>query len=162
MSAVQYRVLQVREEYFLKEMLYEALFVPDGQKPFHPSILENPNIRKYISNWGRDDNDIAIVAMRQDQLIGAIWGRSFKLSNSGYGYVDDHTPEISMAVKEGFRNMGIGNQLLSKIEEAYFNLSVRQLSLSVDIRNRAIHLYKRRNYQEFKTEGSSATLVKQL
>jgi len=42
-------------------MFYTALHVPEGADPFPKSIIEAPNLAKYIANWGRPD-DIALVA----------------------------------------------------------------------------------------------------
>ncbi len=34
---------------FLREMLYEAIFIPEGEEKPHPSIINNPDIYKYLS-----------------------------------------------------------------------------------------------------------------
>lgn len=128
-------------------MLYKALFVECGKPKFPKSIIENPEIKKYIEFWGKDKYDIAIVSIIEDKLIGAIWGRKFKANKKGYGYVDENTPEISMAVKEGYRNKGIGTQLLKQIEIEYLKINVETLSLSVDKLNPAKLLYERANYK---------------
>ncbi len=91
---ITYRLLKNNEYQFLEEMLYEALFVPAGQLKFPRSIIERPEIRKYIENWNDKRDDLAIVAINKSELIGAIWGRNFGVADKGYGYVDDETPEI--------------------------------------------------------------------
>ena len=150
------------ETWFLKEMLYEALFVPEGHPGFPRSILENPAISKYIENWGDDDLDVGFVAVQNDNLIGAIWGRRFSGQNRGYGFIDEKTPELSMAVKEDYRGKGIGTKLLNAVTAAYKNKEVKALSLSVDRRNPAMKLYQRSGFETICEEETSVTMKKQI
>ena len=55
-----YRKLRNNETELLREMLYEALFVPKGQLPFPKSIIDQPEMAKYINQWGIRDKDLAI------------------------------------------------------------------------------------------------------
>ncbi len=34
---------------FLREMLYEAFYIPEGEEKPDPSIIDNPDIYKYLS-----------------------------------------------------------------------------------------------------------------
>ncbi len=157
-----YRSIQPLEYAFLKEMLYEALFVPPGKAKFSKAILEEPAIKKYVANWHQQKEDIAIVAVVENNLIGAIWGRKFRATNKGYGYVDDNTPEISMAVKAAFRNKGIGTALLAHIASVYRRMGIQQISLSVDQLNPAKALYERNGYEIYKVEATAFTMLKHL
>lgn len=85
------REIKHKEIGFLSEVLYMALYVPEGQPPFPKSILDNPDISKYIDHWGTLPNDLALVAVSNDELIGAIWGRTFNSSKAGYGFIDENT-----------------------------------------------------------------------
>ena len=160
MSAITYRPIQPSEYFFLKEMLYQALFVPEGQPKLSKSILEAPNISKYIKDWNTQKDDIAIVALYENQLIGAIWGRKFSKQEKSYGYISDDIPEISIAILPFFRNQGIGTQLLKNIEISYRQLQISALSLSVDKRNSAKALYLRNGFVSYEEEGTSITMVK--
>ena len=140
------REIKHKETDFLKEMLYLALYVPEGQPPFPKSILDNPDISKYIDNWGTLPNDLALVAVFNDELIGAIWGRTFSKSNAGFGFIDENTPEICMAVKEKFRNRGIGTKLIDEISKIYFSKGIKSISLSVDKQNKAKLLYIKKGF----------------
>lgn len=159
-NIIKYRYITSSEYFFLKEMLYLALFVPPDHLPFPYSIIEHPDIEKYISNWGTQDGDIAIVATTQNQLIGAVWGRLFSNSDRGYGFVSEQIPEISMAIKQEYRNLGIGTILIKEIERAYLQLNITLLSLSVDKRNPALRLYKRAGFVKYSEEGTALTLLK--
>ena len=140
------REIKHNEIDFLREMLYTALYVPEGQPPFPKSILEHPDISKYIAHWDTLPNDLALVAVINNELVGAIWGRTFSKSKAGYGFIDEKTPEICMAVKERFRNRGIGSRLTDEISKIYFSKGIKSISLSVDKQNRASLLYKRMGF----------------
>lgn len=143
-------------------MLYEALFVPPGHPKYPRSVLKKPELQKYVESWGQDVYDVAIVATHEDELIGAIWGRKFKSEKKGYGYVDDNTPEISIAIFPSYRNQGIGTSLMAQIEGEYLTLGVTQLSLSVDKINPAKNLYDRCGYQVIEEQETAVTMIKQL
>ena len=140
------RKIKHKEIGFLRKALYMALFVPEGQPPFPKSILAHPDISIYIEHWGTLPNDIALVAVINNKLIGAIWGRTFSKSNAGFGFIDENTPEICMAVKEKFRNQGIGGKLIDEISKIYFSKGFKSISLSVDKLNKASLLYKGKGF----------------
>lgn len=159
---ISYRSIQEAEYSFLKEMLYIALYVPEGYAKFPTSILDAPAVSKYVSNWGSSQTDIGIVALAGEELIGAVWGRIFSESNKGYGFIDAQTPEISMAVRAYYRSRGIGTRLLTCLESSYQQLSIQSLSLSVDKRNPAQQLYKRMGFEYYKEEGTAYTMRKMI
>lgn len=124
--------------------------------------MQEPEVAKYILDWGTRTNDYALVATWEEKLVGAIWGRIFHAKDPGYGFVDAHTPEISMAVLGDFRGRGIGSQLLQKIEEPYKEKGVKALSLSMDKRNPAKLLYYRMGYRLYSETSTSQTLRKSI
>ena len=159
---ILYRGIKKEEYQFLEEMLYEALFVPPGQPEFPKSIIENPDIKKYIKNWNQKEDDLAIVGVKNDELVGAIWGRKFKKEKKGYGFIDENTPEISMAVRSEYRNQGIGTSLINQIENKYSEIGISKLSLSVDKLNPAKKLYERCGYKLFEEQETAITMFKQI
>jgi len=48
-----FRYIEKEDIAFLRMSLYEALFVPNGDEPFDQSIIDSPDISKYVDNWGR-------------------------------------------------------------------------------------------------------------
>ncbi len=159
---VQLREIQTSEEAFLQEMLFTAIFVPEGQSPFPKTILNVPEIFRYIEDWGAFSDDMAFVAVCNDELVGAIWGRKFERSNPGYGFVDEHTPEIVIAVKASFRNQGIGSKLIDALSRYYFSKGVAFISLSVDKRNPCRFLYKRKGFVLVEEGDTDLVMKKQL
>ncbi|MBE9509414.1 MAG: GNAT family N-acetyltransferase [Bacteroidetes bacterium] len=156
------REIKHKEIDFLREVLYMDLYVPEGQPPFPKSVLDNPDISKYIDHWGTLPNDLALVAVFNNELIGAIWGRTFSSSIAGYGFIDENTPEISMAVKEKFRNQGIGTKLIDEISKIYFSKGIKLISLSMDKRNRAKLLYVKKGFILVENKGTAVTMKKIL
>lgn len=155
---ISYRTLRRGEEDFLREMFYDALYVREGQDPYPLTVIDLPELAKYTINWGKQPGDVAIVAEYKGEPIGAIWGRIFRVPDIGYGFVDEQTPEISMAVKASYRGQGIGGQLIEHIINHYKTMGVKALSLSVDKENKAKHLYERKGFSFHSNEGTAITM----
>lgn len=140
---------------FLWDMLYEAIYVNENEEKPPRSIVNNPELAKYVENWGRA-GDFALIAMDEfDQSLGAVWIRLFDDLNKTYGYIDSNTPILSMAVSPEFRGMGIGSKLLNEIcTQASIN-GYKAISLSVDPANKALILYERIGFQKVGIDGTS-------
>lgn len=145
---------------FLWEMLYESLFVSDGQEPFSREVIHEPNISKYIKDWGRE-GDLGFVAVdKNGQSIGAITVRYYNEDNKGYGYVGDDVPELNMAIVKEYRGEGIGYSLLKVLIEDLKKKRVKRLSLSVDPRNiAAVKLYQKFGFERVGKVETSITMV---
>ena len=159
----QYKIrsLIAADQSLLWEMLYLSLFVPEGNAPFERSVLEHPDIAKYVRDWGRAD-DFGFVATRENnQPLGAVWLRLLKGDEKGYGYVDDSTPELGMAVFPEHRGQGIGTALLTRLVEAATR-SYEQISLSVAAENPALRLYERLGFEVVAEVGTSLTMRRKL
>jgi len=143
---VAFREIKKSDYKFLREILYEALFIPEGKKPYDKSVIDLPEISKYIDNWGIN-GDFGIIVHDNEELIGAIWGRLFKKTNQGYGFVDENTPELSMAIRSKYRNQGIGKSLITRFFQLAKDNGYKNLSLSVDKKNRVSDFYKRLGFK---------------
>lgn len=129
------------DEGFLWEMLAEA-----AQETSVRAVVENPGTARYVEGWGRD-GDLGVVAVSDDgELLGAAWARLLKGDNAGYGYVDDETPELAIAVRSKARGAGIGACLISQLLESA-KPRYRAVSLSVRSDNPALNLYERVGFQ---------------
>lgn len=158
---VNIRSLQKGEEWFLREMLYEAIFIPADKKPLPESIVDLPELAKYNADFGRK-GDICCVGEVQGFLVGAVWSRLFSQEMKGYGFVDEQTPELSMALKPAYRGQGIGTMLMEALLQALQQQGYKQLSLSVDKRNQAVSWYKKLGFELVAEVGSAYTMVKQI
>ena len=134
-----------KNSFFLEEMLYEAIYIPQNQKPLPKEIVFNPELYKYIQNWGRD-GDLGFITLQYKEMVGAIWVRFFSQKNKGYGYISEEIPELCMAVKKEYQSQGIGSKLMKKMIEELKNRKVEGISISVDKRNRAFNFYKRMGF----------------
>ena len=155
------REIKQNEIHFLSEMLYEAIFVPSGEKKIPKEIINEPELNNYIKDFGRK-NDFCLVAEIENLLIGAIWIRQFTENEKGYGFVNSETPELSMAVTEKYRGKGIGKIMLNEMLRKITELNFRQVSLSVDNRNFAYELYKKCDFIEVNVEKNSIKMLKKL
>jgi ribosomal protein S18 acetylase RimI-like enzyme len=146
---------------FLREMLYKAIFVPEGETPLPLNIIDLPEIAKYIDNWG-DNNDFGLIALENDQQIGAIWCSLYSEENKGFGFIDSYTPEVSIAIKEKYRNKGIGTKLMNQLFILAGEKGFESLSLSVDKRNRAAGFYIKMGFNIVGDVGTAYTMKKIL
>lgn len=138
------------DQSFLTDMLYEALFVPPGAAPFDRAIVDAEGLVEIHARFGTGRGDVGRVAVDRDgEPVGAAWARQL----TGYGFVDEHTPELSIAVVESHRGLGIGSALLLSLLDA-----VPRVSLSVDRRNPARRLYERFGFRVVREDGDH-TLV---
>jgi ribosomal protein S18 acetylase RimI-like enzyme len=131
----------------------ESMLLPMLMHAAHESSVENvrsnSDLFRYVKDWGRA-GDIGFVAMNHTP-IGAAWLRLFSKEDRGFGYIDDRTPELAIAVLPADRGKGIGTKLLTQIIEVAGDL-YPAISLSVRANNPVISLYQRVGF--FKVDGS--------
>ena len=143
-------------------MLYLAIYVPEGTPPPPREILTAPEIARYVRDWGQPD-DIGFMAIDEisQQPLGAAWLRLLKKENGGYGYIDDATPELSIAVQPEARGKGVGTQLMSRLLEEAGN-RYETISLSVSEENPAMRLYSRLGFEIDGKDRTSIRMKKEL
>lgn len=162
MSDIYIRPARTSDQTFLEDMLYQSLYVPEGFGPFPKEIIRRPDIAKYIENWGKD-GDIAFIAVdsKTAMSVAAVWLRLLQGSQKGYGYVNDETPEVGVAVLSDYRGQGIGRQLLERLfEEAVTTYDA--ISLSVSKGNPAQKLYTQLGFIVVAEDETSVTMLKHL
>ena len=135
---LQFRDAVPADEAFLREMLYLAIWVPPGQPPLPRTVLDEPPIARYVEAWGSHPGDRGLVAIRNGKAIGAAWLRRFPGASPGYGFIDESTPELSIAVLPEYQGRGIGSRLLTELLG-----DALAVSLSCDPANPAWNLYLR-------------------
>lgn len=138
-------------------MLYQALHVPQGHAALPREIVHLPELARYVESWGREGDCGFLASDRTTgQSIGAVWLRLLVEENKGYGYVDDNTPELSIAVLLGYRGQGVGPQLLTHLFASECGRSSISLSVSVD--NPAVRLYERFGFEIVSRSDESLTM----
>ena len=113
--------------------------------------MNEPIFSKAYEKWGRK-GDIAIVAVKieTNEIIGVAWVRLYKKSDPSFGFIDENTPDMAIAIKAKYRGKGIGTQLLKNLFKALKESGFNAISLSVDDRNPALRLYKRLGFELIK------------
>ena len=152
-GSVVIRPITNSEIKILKEFLYLALFVPPGADLFPRKLVNEPIFSKTYEGWGRN-GDIAMVALndKTKKIIGIAWVRLYKKNNPSFGFVDENTPDLAIAVEAEHRGKGIGTQLLKNLIQIIKENNFTAISLSVDRRNPALRLYKRLGFEIIKHE----------
>lgn len=115
-------------------------------------------LARYLSEWPRE-GDVGVVAEIDGTPVGAAWLRRFTVEEQGYGFVDDATPELSVAVIPDHRGSGVGRALLEAVLVAARARGIRQVSLSVEPDNPAERLYRSVGFVEVATSGGAITMV---
>ena len=112
--SVSLRVAHAADGPFLLDMLVEAAYWrPDRPRGDGQDVLADPELAHYVSGWPQP-GDLGVVA-EDEEPVGAAWLRFFSRESPGYGFVDDHTPELSMGVRVDRRGRGIGSRLLADL-----------------------------------------------
>jgi ribosomal protein S18 acetylase RimI-like enzyme len=147
---------------YVKWALYTAFaWKPERQRYSPELVLDRPDAARYYRDWGRP-GDLGVVAHVDGDLAGLAFCRLFTAADHGHGYVDDQTPEIGVAVAEGWRGRGLGTRLLAEIATAARVAGFARLSLSVDAGNPAIRLYQRIGYQEVSRDPDGVRMIQPL
>jgi ribosomal protein S18 acetylase RimI-like enzyme len=147
---------------FLRAMLYEAAFWRrTADAPSLAVALDDPALALYVRGWGRP-GDEGLIARAGTRPVGAVWVRRFGAAEHGYGYVDERTPELSIAVADGHRGRGLGQCLLASMLAQLRLRGVAQVSLSVETDNPARHLYERLGFTRTQTFEGAVTMVRTL
>jgi len=156
------RALALTDAPVLWDMLYQAIYVPEGQPPPPRDIIHAPTLAVYAQGWGRPgDLGYAALSPTTGSVVGAAWSRLFPRDAPGYGFVDVDTPELSVALLPDHRGQGIGSRLLARLL-GRAREDHPAISLSVDRGNRAWALYQRLGFREIARHGTSRVMVKRL
>lgn len=154
-DGVQLRRADAGDVGFLREMLHLALFVPPGADPFPVDVVDQPELARIVDGFGTATGDRGWIAETAGGTsLGAAWVRRFTRDAPGFGYVDDVTPELSIAVQATDRGRGIGTVLLAQLID-----DVGRMCLSVDARNPAVRLYERSGFVQVRREGFTTTML---
>jgi ribosomal protein S18 acetylase RimI-like enzyme len=159
---VRLRTAQGNDLQLLQTLAFEAAFWrPEVVRPPFAEALAVPQLARYVEYFGRP-GDFGLVAEEDSEPLGAAWWRYFRADAPGYGFVDEATPEVSVAVLPGHRGRGIGTALLEALIVEARERPIDRLSLSVEDDNPATALYARLGFQSLSAEGNALTMVIKL
>lgn len=123
---------------FMRDMLRHAYYARWGTEADVP-------LERYVAGWGRP-GDTALVAIDEFQPVGVAWYRLFPEEEPGYGFVDEDTPELTIAIVPSRRGKGLGEQLLAALLDEARAQGRSEISLSVEPDNPAIRLYEQHGF----------------
>lgn len=135
---------------FLKDMLRHAFY-------WRGSATEEASLWRYVSGWGRR-GDTAVIALEEGFPIGAAWYRLFTRDEPGFGFVDEQTPEVAIAVVPSRRGRGIGTDLLDALVEVAQEQGFGSLSLSVADESPAMHMFAQQGFEKTQQMDGSWTM----
>ena len=143
---------------FLRDMLHHAYYWRERS----PGAEPGP-VARYVKGWGRP-GDTALIAVEGAFPVGAGWYRLFRHDQPGYGFVDEETPELAIAVVPSRRGRGLGEALLSALYDRARADGYRALSLSVERDNDAlVAFYEKHGFERVAEDGGdSVTMRREL
>lgn len=125
-------------------------------------VLAEAALAHYVNRWD-GDKDAGVVATGVDgRPIGAAWWTFLPADDPGYGFVDDTIPEVSIGVVDDARGRGVGSALLEALVTEARRRSLPALSLSVEVDNPAVSLYRRLGFATVDTTDGAHTMVLDL
>ncbi len=130
------REIKANEYKLLEDFLYEAIFIPDGVHAPPRTIVKQPELQIYLSDFGKKD-DFGFVAEVDHKVVGAVWTRIM----NDYGHVDDATPSLAISLYKEYRGFGIGTQLMKNILILLKEKGYQRVSLAVQKMNYAYQMY---------------------
>jgi GNAT superfamily N-acetyltransferase len=130
---------------FLRDMLRHAYY----WKVDRVSETGEPPVRRYVERWGRPGDTAA-------------WYRMFTADNPGYGFVDEETPELSIAIVPSRRGSGLGSELLDALLAKARADGHTAISLSVEQGSPAIGLYERHGFARVGDDDGGVTMKADL
>lgn len=142
---------------FLRDMLHHAYY----WREHAPQDPTEGSVQRYVMSWGRP-GDAAVIAYDEAGNVGAAWYRLFREREPGYGFVDEQTPELSIAVVPSRRGKGFGEELLAALLRQAKKDGFEQVSLSVEPDNPALRLYERHGFRKVGESGGSWTMLARL
>ena len=152
------REMQQAEYPLLEKFLYEAIFIPSGVEPPPQSIIYRPKLQVYISEFGKHEHDICLVADINGEIVGAVWVRIM----NDYGHIDDKTPSFAISVCKEYRGKGIGTALMKEMLTILEMRGYEQASLSVQKANFAAEMYRKLGFQVIGENEEEYLMLKKL
>ncbi len=141
---------------FLRDMLRHAYYWRERE----PGEGPGP-VALYVKGWGRP-GDTALIALEDGFPVGAAWYRLFRRDRPGYGFVDEQTPELAIAVVPSRRGRGFGHELLSSLLEHAREDGFEAISLSVAKDNPAVALYESYGFERLREDDGALVMRAKL
>ena len=117
---------------------------------------------RYVDRWGRMGDTVVVAVDDENHRLGAAWFRLYPPGSPGYGFVDQQTPELTIAVVPAKRGKGVGGELLEALLERARAAGHAQISLSVQAESPQEAFYGRHGFERVDEDGGAVTMLKRL
>jgi GNAT superfamily N-acetyltransferase len=146
------RPVGIHDVRFLRDMLRHA---------YHWRLSEDTErpVYRYVANWGRH-GDVGLLALEGPHAYGAAWFRLFTADEPGFGFVDEETPELTIAVVPSRRGKGAGAELLQALLDRARADGYAAVSLST-ARPQA-EFYERYGFETVRETPQAVTMLARL
>ena len=137
---------------FMRDMLRHA---------YHWRMSEGAErpVYRYVQNWGRPGDD-GVIALEGPHAYGAAWFRLFQATEPGFGFVDERTPELTIAVVPSRRGKGAGAELLQALLECARAGGYAAISLSAE--RGQTGFYQRFGFEQVAESPHAVTMLARL
>lgn len=142
---MNYRIREIFENEYglLENFLYEAIFVPEGDSAPPKSIVKQPELQVYLADFGKEKDDIALIAEADGKAVGAVWVRIM----DDYGHINDETPSLAVSLYKEYRRYGIGTAMMKQMLCVLRKRGYKKVSLAVQKANYAVKMYKKIGFE---------------
>ncbi len=157
---MNYKIRKIleREVSLLQDFLYEAIFVPEGMLAPPKSIINQPELQVYITDFGKKKDDIGLVAEVGKKVVGAVWVRIM----DDYGHIDNDTPSFAISLYKDYRGFGIGTDLMKEMLRILKDRGYKQASLAVQKANYAVRMYQKTGFEIVDENGEEYIMLCRL
>lgn len=129
---------------------------------FTPADVDaSPALSRYVTRFS-PERDLGLADDDGGTVRAVAWLVSLPADDSGYGFVAEDIPELSITTLEGWRGQGIGAALLAELLARARDRGLRGVSLSVEDGNDARRLYARAGFRVVGRSGDSDTMLRLL
>src|SRR5204862_348168 len=133
-------------------------YLPDqwttrGSSTGRPCTVRSPLVPR-VSRPG----DRSLIVFDEFVPVGAAWYRLFTGEDAGFGFVDEQTPELAIAVVPSRRGRGYGGELLSALLDCARKDGFEAISLSVAKDNPARHLYENYGFEPVREDDGAVVM----
>lgn len=142
---MNYRIRKMYENEYslLNDFLYEAIYIPEGVQAPPKSIINLPELQVYVSDFGKEKDDLCFVAEADNKVVGAVWVRIM----NDYGHIADDVPSFAISLYKEYRGFGMGTALMKAMLDELKKSGYKRASLAVQKANYAVKMYKRVGFE---------------
>lgn len=159
-ESMNYNIRKINDNEYkiLDAFLYEAIYVPEGVNKPPRSIINNPDLQVYVSDFGKKKDDFCFVVEIDGIVGGAVWARVM----NDYGHIAEGVPSLAISLLEQYRGYGIGTALMKRMLIELAEKGYAITSLAVQKNNYAVNMYKNVGFEIAEEKKEEYIMVCQL